>query len=72
MTANPLDDPFYYLNNFMQVIDWLEHRYADVLSDEEQCFIRDFKGLPRESRALLVRMIMRKGIHFRAGKTALH
>ncbi|WP_337994287.1 VRR-NUC domain-containing protein [Pseudomonas sp. TNT2022 ID1044] len=68
MTANPLDDPFYYLNNFMQVIDWLEHRYADVLSDEEQCFIRDFKGLPRESGALLVRMIMRKGIHFRAGK----
>jgi hypothetical protein len=66
--ANPLDDPFYYLNNFMQVIEWLEHRYADVLSDEERCFIHDFKGLPRESRGLLVRMVMRKGIHFRAGK----
>jgi hypothetical protein len=68
VTANPLDDPFYYLNNFMQVIDWLEHRYADVLTEEEHCFIRDFKGLARESRALLVRMVMRKGIHFRAGK----
>ncbi|MFJ3367122.1 VRR-NUC domain-containing protein [Pseudomonas sp. NPDC086251] len=68
VTANPLDDPFYYLNNFMQVLDWLEHRYADVLSIEEQRFIRDFHQLPRESRALLVRMVMRKGIHFRASK----
>ena len=68
MIANPLDDPFYYLNNFMQVLDWLEHRYADVLSVEEQRFIREFNRLPRESRALLVRMVMRKGLHFRAGK----
>ena len=68
MTAKPLDDPFYYLNNFMQVLDWLELRYADVLSVEEQSFIGDFKKLPRESKALLVRMVMRKGIHFRASK----
>jgi hypothetical protein len=68
VTANPLDDPLYYLNNFMQVLDWLEDRYADVLSVEEQRFIHDFNRLPRESRALLVRMVMRKGIHFRANK----
>lgn len=66
--VNPLDDPFYYLNNFLQVLDWLEHRYADVLSVEEQDFIRDFNRLPRESQALLVRLVMRKGVHFRAGK----
>jgi tetratricopeptide (TPR) repeat protein len=68
VTVNPLDDPFYYLNNFMQVLDWLEHRYADVLSVEEQAFIREFSRQPRESQALLVRMVMRKGVHFRAGK----
>ena len=68
VTANPLDDPFYYLNNFMQVLDWLEHRYADVLSVEEQQFIADCNRLPRESRALLVRIVMRKGIHFRLSK----
>jgi hypothetical protein len=68
VTLNPLDDPFYYLNNFTQVLDWLEHRYADVLSVEEQGFIREFHRVPRESRALLVRMVMRKGIHFRASK----
>ncbi|WP_339538919.1 VRR-NUC domain-containing protein [Pseudomonas sp. RA_15y_Pfl2_54] len=68
MTANPLDDPFYYLNNFRQVLDWLELRYADVLSEAEHAFIGDFKTLPRASQGLLVRMVMRKGVHFRAGK----
>ncbi|WP_282358486.1 VRR-NUC domain-containing protein [Pseudomonas sp. PS01303] len=68
MTANPLDDPFYYLNNFRQVLDWLELRYADVMSETERAFIRDFNALPRASQGLLVRMVMRKGIHFRAGK----
>lgn len=68
MTANPLDDPFYYLNNFTQVLDWLEHRYADVLSDDEQRFIRAFNHLPQASKALLVRLVMRKGVHFRASK----
>lgn len=68
MTANPLDDPFYYLNNFRQVLDWLELRYADVMSEAEHAFIRDFSALPRGSQGLLVRMVMRKGVHFRAGK----
>lgn len=68
MTSNPLDNPFYYLNNFVQVLDWLEQRYADVLSSEEQQFILDFRCLPRASQALLVRMVMRKGLRFRAGK----
>jgi tetratricopeptide (TPR) repeat protein len=68
VTANPLDDPFYYLNNFRQVLDWLELRYADVMSETEHAFIRDFNALPRASQGLLVRMVMRKGIHFRAGK----
>ncbi len=68
VTANPLDDPFYYLNNFRQVLDWLELRYADVMSETEHGFIRDFNALPRPSQGLLVRMVMRKGVHFRAGK----
>ena len=68
MTANPLDDPYYYLNNFQQVLTWLTQRYADVLSVEEQRFIDDFMGLPRPSQGLLVRMVMRKGLRFRHSK----
>ncbi|MFW9082504.1 VRR-NUC domain-containing protein [Pseudomonas sp. P2757] len=68
MTANPLDDPFYYLNNFRQVLDWLELRYADLMSEDELAFIQTFNTLPRASQGLLVRMVMRKGVHFRVGK----
>ncbi|WP_339532172.1 VRR-NUC domain-containing protein [Pseudomonas mucidolens] len=66
--SNPLQDPFYYLHNFRQVLDWLEQRYADLLDREERHFIEQFDRLPQASQALLVRMVMRKGRHFRANK----
>ena len=66
--ANPLDDPLYYLHNFRQVLAWLGQRYADLLDPDEQHFIQQFDSLPQASQALLVRMVMRKGVHFRGGK----
>ncbi|CRM10646.1 VRR-NUC domain-containing protein [Pseudomonas sp. 58 R 12] len=66
--ANPLEDPLYYLHNFRQVLHWLGQRYADLLDADEQHFIQQFDRLPQASQALLVRMVMRKGVHFRAGK----
>lgn len=66
--ANPLDDPLYYLHNFRQVLHWLGQRYADLQDADEQHFIQQFDRLPQPSQALLVRMVMRKGVHFRAGK----
>ncbi|MGE7955600.1 VRR-NUC domain-containing protein [Pseudomonas sp. NPDC089530] len=70
MTSNPLENPLYYLHNFQQVLAWLELRYADVLSPEERGFIADFSALAEPSQALLVRMIMRKGCHFRTTRLA--
>jgi hypothetical protein len=61
-------EPFYYLNNFESVLSLLLERYRDLLSAEERQFISRFRSLPRASRALLVRMIMRKGDLFRASK----
>ncbi len=66
--ANPLEDPLYYLQNFRQVLQWLGQRYADLLDPDETQFIQQFDSLPLASQALLVRMVMRKGVHFRAGK----
>ncbi|MGY2403178.1 VRR-NUC domain-containing protein [Pseudomonas sp. SDO5271_S396] len=66
--ANPLEEPLYYLHNFRQVLLWLGQRYADLLDPDEQHFIQQFDSLPQPSQALLVRMVMRKGVHFRAGK----
>ncbi|QBE61981.1 VRR-NUC domain-containing protein [Pseudoduganella lutea] len=63
-----LENPFYYLDNFHQVLEWIGERYADLLDSEERDFIDRFPALPRPSRALLVRMVMRKGQLFRASK----
>ena len=66
--SNPLEDPFYYLKNFQHVLDWIAARYDDVLNLDEQRFIAGFAQLPGPSQALWVRMVMRKGEHFRASK----
>lgn len=66
--SNPLEDPFYYLKNFQHVLGWIAARYDDVLSADEQAFIAAFAGLAAPSQALWVRMVMRKGQHFRASK----
>ena len=68
--ANHGPNPLYYLDNFQRVLDWIGGRYGDLLSPAEAAFLQTFPALPQPSRALLVRMIMRKGSLFRASKLA--
>lgn len=63
-----LNNPFYYLKNFEFVLNWVQQRYADVLGGEELAFMRQYWALPQVSRALLVRMVMRRGLLFRRSK----
>lgn len=65
MIAHSVNDPLYYLHNFRQVLDWLRARYTDLLDAGEHAFIEQFEHLPQASQALLVRMVMRKGVLFR-------
>jgi hypothetical protein len=58
----------YYLLNFERALAWLAARYDDLLDDEEHAFLKVFAELPQASRALLVRMLMRKGSLFRASR----
>lgn len=63
--ADSLNDPRYYLVNFENVLNWVSERYEDLLDEDERDFIARFQALPVASKALLVRMVMRKGEHFR-------
>jgi hypothetical protein len=65
---NNLENPFYYLENFQFVLHWVLQRYRDLLITDELSFIEQFDKQPVESRALLVRMVMRKGSLFRSSK----
>lgn len=73
MPAEPSSAPSsgptpYYLANFERALAWIDARYADVLDETEHTFIATFAALPLASRALLVRMLMRKGPLFRASR----
>ncbi len=63
-----MPDPLYYLNNFRTVLESLEGRYRELLTGVEREFIRRFAVLPELSCALLVRMIMRRGLFFRLSR----
>ncbi|MGV3742657.1 MAG: VRR-NUC domain-containing protein [Burkholderiaceae bacterium] len=63
-----LPNPFYYLENFQRVLEWISARYSDLLTDEERAWIARFPTLPQNARALLVRFVMRKGNLFRSSK----
>ena len=71
LTAS-LDEPLYYLHNFETVVHWVLERYADLLDDDECKSLRKFLLLPQKSRALFVRMVMRKGTLFRVSKLQYH
>ncbi|MEC5406290.1 VRR-NUC domain-containing protein [Paraburkholderia sp. MPAMCS5] len=58
----------YYLLNFERALAWLAQRYDDLLDPHERAFLGTFAVLPQASRALLVRMLMRKGTLFRASR----
>jgi len=66
--ASPTPPAFYYLTNFERALAWLGERYDDLLDASEHAFLAHFAQLPKASRALLVRMLMRSGADFRASK----
>ncbi|CAB3750037.1 VRR-NUC domain-containing protein [Paraburkholderia humisilvae] len=67
---NDIPDPLYYLRNFERALGWLAEHYADLLADSEHAFLTSFASLPEASRALLTRMLMRKGTLFRTSRLA--
>jgi len=68
MSPTPLAAELYYLDNFRTALGWVRERYPEALSVEEVSFIERFHTLEWPAQALLVRMIMRRGSHFRLSK----
>jgi len=63
----PLTDPLYYLHNAQTLFDWVQTLYRDLLAPREVARIADFRALPQASRALLLRLVMRRHDCFREG-----
>jgi len=63
-----LPNPLYYLDNFQRVVSWISDHHDDLLTPSERDFLAAFVEVPEVSRALLVRMVMRKGDVFRTDR----
>lgn len=64
----PVLPPTYYLDNFQRLIEHAQQWYLDLLSPQEQEWLRRFMALPSPARCALVRMFSRKGHWFRSDK----
>ncbi|WP_411827710.1 exonuclease domain-containing protein [Luteolibacter sp. AS25] len=56
---------FYYLDHFLEMIEFVERHYEWILGELDRNYIADFKNLGREAQCLKVRMVNRKGSVFR-------
>ena len=61
---------YYYLHNFQRALAWIAERHGDLLDEPERAFLTRFAQLPPLSRALMVRLLMRRGPWFLAHKLA--
>lgn len=68
ITAVSLDDPLYYLRNTQQVITLCLSQYADLLTADETSQLQHLLRLDTQAQALLIRLVMRKGVLFRTDK----
>lgn len=60
MGARPNLAPFYYLEHFEEMLSFLLENCSSLMGDMELCFCRDFKDLPHEAKALVVRLANRR------------
>lgn len=60
----------YYLTNFQSFAATITDWYGDILNHDEHLFLNRFNSLSKEARMLFVRLISRKGPHFRDDKLA--
>lgn len=58
----------YYWKNFEQILSWVQHWHADLLSPEDNALIDGFFALPLDARKLWLRLSSRKPSWFRSDK----
>jgi len=71
-TARRLPDlpQYYYHNNFCELLEFIDRRYAGCLDEQSRLFIDEFSSLPLPAQRAFVRLTGRKGIVFNQRKLA--
>ncbi|WP_050418974.1 3'-5' exonuclease [Bradyrhizobium tropiciagri] len=60
----PMLPAYYYLDHFVEMLEFVQKTYGSILGDEHRAFITRFGSLSRDARCLLIRMVNRRGAIF--------
>ncbi|UFW90523.1 VRR-NUC domain-containing protein [Bradyrhizobium barranii] len=60
----PVLPAYYYLDHFVEMLQFVQKTYGSILGDEHHAFIARFGGLSQDARCLLIRMVNRRGVIF--------
>ena len=60
----PVLPVYYYLDHFVEMLQFVERTYGEILTAEHRAFIARFHGLSKDARCLLIRMVNRRGAIF--------
>lgn len=55
---------YYYLDHFVEMLQFVEGTYGTILTEEHRSFIARFHVLSRDAQCLLIRMVNRRGAIF--------
>lgn len=55
---------YYYLDHFVEMLDFVEKTYGEILTDEHRSFTARFRALSKDAQWLLIRMVNRRGAIF--------
>src|SRR3954462_14148552 len=55
---------YYYLDHFVEMLEFVEKTYGEILTDEHRSFTDRFRALSKDAQCLLIRMVNRRGAIF--------
>ncbi len=62
--ALPVLPTYYYRDHFVEMLQFVERTYGEILTDEHRSFVAGFNNLSQDAQCLLIRMVNRRGAIF--------
>ncbi|MGL3214233.1 hypothetical protein [Bradyrhizobium sp. BR 1433] len=60
----PVLPTYYYRDHFVEMLQFAERTYGEILTEEHRAFVACFYGLSHDAQCLLIRMVNRRGAIF--------
>ncbi|MFQ3454846.1 exonuclease domain-containing protein [Bradyrhizobium sp. UFLA01-814] len=60
----PVLPTYYYRDHFVEMLQFAERTYGEILTEEHRAFVACFHGLSHDAQCLLIRMVNRRGAIF--------